>query len=1196
MPYLAPIMTDQGFVHLRVHSTYSLAEGALRITEGKPKGGRPAPRKGLIELCERGAMPAVALTDKGNLFGALEFGQDAAEAGIQPIIGCQMAVARPGTTVEPAAPPREGYDQIVLLVQNELGYRNLSALVTQSYLAQDRPLPFVTREELALHAGGLLALTAGTEGAVGRLLAAGQKDAAEAALLALRDVFEGRLYIELCRHPGGPISALESRIEEPLIDLAYRYDLPLVATNDVYFGEADMYEAHEALLCIADKTFLSDPTRRRLTPHHHFASASAMRALFADLPEACDNTLVIAKRCAYKPPFRAPILPPFQTPSGRTEADELRVQAEDGLNVRLKAHGITDDAPYRERLAFELNVIISMGFAGYFLTVSDFIKWSKNNNIPVGPGRGSGAGSVVAWSLLITDLDPLRFGLLFERFLNPERVSMPDFDVDFCQERRDEVIRYVQSRAGADRVAQIITFGKLQARAVLRDVGRVLGMPYGFVDKICKLVPNNPAHPVSLQEALDSEPQLQQMRDEDASVQTLMRLALRLEGLYRNASTHAAGVVIGDRPLVELVPLYRDPGSPLPVTQFNMKMVEKAGLVKFDFLGLKTLDILQQAVDLVAEEGITLDLATLPLDDPPTYALLAKGNTTGVFQLESAGMRDILRSLKPNRFEDIIALVALYRPGPMDNIPRYIKVKNGEEPVTYLHPLLEPILKDTFGILIYQEQVMQAAQILANYSLGGADLLRRAMGKKKAEEMTAQRATFIEGAAKNGLSADQASLCFDQIDKFAGYGFNKSHAAAYALIAYQTAYLKTHHPVAFFSAVMNLERGDTEKLALLRQELLRQGIPVLPPDINRSGVLFHPERTGPEGRPAVRYALAAIKGVGDAAMQGLVAERNAHGPFRDLFDLAERVDSRLVNRKPWESLTHAGAFDALNRNRAQVLASLDLLLQRGHAAADERASGQTSLFGGPSSPGTADAAAHPALPATHPWDALTRLQREFQVLGFYLSAHPLDSYRALLDRLGVVPAAQLGLAKARAPTGPNRAKVAGIVTARQERTAKSGNRFAFVSASDTSGAFEVTVFSELLAQRRDTMEPGQAVLFEVEVQSGSPGRGGGGGSSGGGGDKSADSLRLIARSVERLEEFAARHTRGCRVALFDPEDVPRLHACLSKAPPGRGKIVLALGLDDGLEADVELPGGWRMSETLKADLRALGHGLEVQEA
>ncbi|HBM91152.1 MAG TPA: DNA polymerase III subunit alpha, partial [Rhodospirillaceae bacterium] len=908
-------MSLSDFIHLRVHSAYSLAEGAICVVEAK---GHTV-REDLIQLCLNNDMPAVALTDKGNLFGALEFAMAAAKAGIQPIIGCQVALVREDQ-LQKLPLRRDLYDQIVLLVQNELGYRNLCALVTQSYIVKDRPEPYITYEELARYAGGLICLSGGADGPVGRFLGEGQKEAAETRLLQLKEIFYDRFYVEIGRHHDGEVGQAEQKIEEDLIAIAYKHDLPLVASNDVHFGTQDMYEAQDALLCISDKHVIADPHRRHLTADHYFKSAGQMRELFKDIPEACDNTLVIARRCAFMPEPRPPILPPFPMEEGRNEEEELCAQAKQGLAARLDVLGVKDRKPYDDRLAFELDIIVKMGFPGYFLIVSDFIKWSKKNRVPVGPGRGSGAGSVVAWSLLITDLDPLRFGLLFERFLNPERVSMPDFDVDFCQEGRDRVIQYVQEKYGADRVAQIITYGKLQARAVLRDVGRVLAMPYGYVDKICKLVPSNPANPVGLQEALDTEPQLQQLRETDQTVSQMMDIALKLEGLYRNASTHAAGVVIGDRPLVDLVPLYRDPDATLPATQFNMKMVEIAGLVKFDFLGLKTLDVLQNTVDLLAERDIKITLSTIPLEDEKTFSMLSRGDTTGVFQLESSGMRDVLRRLKANRFEDIIALVALYRPGPMDNIPKYIKCKNGDEEPDYLHPLLEPILKDTFGIMIYQEQVMQAAQILAGYSLGAADLLRRAMGKKKPEEMAAQRANFISGAgSEHDLTQDQASLIFDQIDKFAGYGFNKSHAAAYAVLAYQTAYLKANHPVEFLAASMSLDLANTEKLNIFAQEARLNDIEILPPSINHSWPEFTTEGRG------IRYALTGLKNVGRSVVEHICQEREENGAYASLSDFAARINPKLVNKRALETLAAAGAFDDVHDNRAEVLGNIEII-------------------------------------------------------------------------------------------------------------------------------------------------------------------------------------------------------------------------------------------------------------------------------
>jgi DNA polymerase-3 subunit alpha len=811
-----------------------------------------------------------------------------------------------------------------------------------------------------------------------------------------------------------------------------------------------------------------------------------------------------------------------------------------------------------------------MGFAGYFMIVADFIQWAKRQGIPVGPGRGSGAGSVVAWALTITDLDPLRFNLIFERFLNPERVSMPDFDVDFCQERRDEVIRYVQEKYGRDRVAQIITFGKLQARAVLRDVGRVLGMPYGQVDRLCKLVPNNPAHPVTLEQAINGEPLLQQQRDEDEQVGRLIAIALKLEGLYRHASTHAAGVVIGDRPLSELVPLYRDPRSDMPVTQFNMKWVELAGLVKFDFLGLKTLDVLQQAVALLEARGVPIDLAKLPLDDEKTYGLIARGDTSGVFQLESNGMRDSLRKLKPNRFEDIIAMNALYRPGPMDSIPNYIKCKNGEEAVRFPHPMLEPILKDTFGVFTYQEQVMQAAQIMADYSLGGADLLRRAMGKKIKSEMEAQRANFVGGAAKKGIDEPKANFVFDLMEKFSGYGFNKSHSAPYALVAYQTAYLKANHPVEFLAASMTLDMGNTDKLNQFRQEADRLAIKLLPPDINRSEVAFAVEPDPKTGKPSIRYALAAVKGVGAQAMGDLVAEREANGKFKDLFDFSRRLDARSFNRRQFENLAKAGAFECLNPNRAQTFAASETLLRQASRAAEERESRQESLFGGVDS----GFAARPSLPVVADWPPVERLQFEFDAIGFYLSSHPLDPYGQSLQRAGILRYADLPAALAGG--GSTRFRLAGIVVGKRERTSARGNKYAFVQLSDTSGMFEVTVFSEVLAGTRALLDGSQPIIMTVDVR------------------HDDESLRLTVQKIEALDTVVAHAAAGLRIFVGEADALPRLKTLFGHEASGRGRVSLVLDLPKS-EVEITLPGGFRVDPRFRAAVKSLPGVVDVHD-
>jgi DNA polymerase-3 subunit alpha len=1141
-------MPHADFVHLRVHSAYSLSEGAITP-------------KALAELAKRNEMPAVAVTDTGNLFGAMEFAGYAKDAGVQPITGCLLGIARPDQDKNAMKQPAP--DRLLLLAQSEAGYGNLMKLSSKAFLASEPgTVAHVALVDLEGHTDGLIALAGGPSGQVGRLLGDGQGEAAAAALQHLMTLFPGRLYIELMRHG----TEIEERVEAPLIDLAYKFDLPLVATNDVYFSDEGMYLAHDALLCIAEGTYVGESNRRRVTREHRFKSAGEMRRLFRDIPEACDNTLIIARRCAFMPPSRKPILPPFSDKGDEIEI--MRQKSREGLDARLQVMGLDEAAaqPYRERLEFELGVIIQMGFAGYFLIVADFIQWAKAQGIPVGPGRGSGAGSVVAWALTITDLNPLQWGLLFERFLNPERVSMPDFDVDFCQDRRDEVIRYVQGKYGHDRVAQIITFGKLQARAAVRDVGRVLQMPYGQVDKLCKLIPNNPANPVKLKDAIAGEPALEQAIKEDSAVANLMQTAVKLEGLYRHASTHAAGVVIGDRPLDELVPLYRDPRSDMPVTQFNMKDVEKAGLVKFDFLGLKTLTVIQTAVKLLKRRGIELNIDHIPLDDAKTYQLLASGEATGIFQLESSGMRDAIRKLKPDRFEDIIAMVALYRPGPMDNIPSFINRKHGKEEPDYLYPSLEPILKETYGIMIYQEQVMQIAQVLAGYSLGGADLLRRAMGKKIKEEMEAQRKIFIDGSVGKGVKAEKAGEIFDLVNKFAGYGFNKSHAAAYALVAYQTAWLKTNHPVEFFAASMTYDMGNTDKLNVFRQELQRLGIKLLPPDVNRSEPTFAPEEL-PDGSFAVRYALAAIKNVGAGVVHGMFETRQKGGAYKSLEDFCERIDPKGLNKRQLENLVLAGAFDSLNRNRRQVYDSVEQMLRQSNAAHDAKGSDQNNLFG--------DAASvRLTLPAVMDWPPMERLQQEFSAIGFYLSAHPLDSYGMGLKRLQVISYAELLQQR-----GVSRAKLAGIVVGRQERTSQKGNRYAFVQMTDASGIYEATVFSERLVEYRELLEPGRALLLTVDVRS------------------EEENLRLMVAEAQGLDNAVAATAAGLKIFLRDPTPVSGIKQILDRAGKGRGRVQISLDLADlGWETDLTIKGGFAISGAVRSAIKAVPGVMDIQDA
>ena len=1155
-------MSHADFVHLRIHSAFSLSEGAIKIP-------------GLVELCREHAMPAVAITDTGNLFGAMQFSEACSGAGIQPIIGCLLPLARAD---QPSAMGRAlAPDGLPVLAQNETGYGNLVKLVTKAFLEPEPgEAPHVTWADLDTYSEGLIALTGGPGGPVGRLLGDGQTSAAEATLRRLAGMFPERLYIELMRHG----LAVEKRIEPALIDMAYERDLPLVATNDVFFTEESMFEAHEVLLCIADGMTVNNDDRRQLSAEHYFKSPADMRALFADLPEAVDNTLVIARRCAVRAPAHDPILPAFPVGDGLSEADALRAQAEAGLVQRLENEVYTPDmdpaareaaaSRYGERLDFELGVITTMDYPGYFLIVAEFIQWAKGEGIPVGPGRGSGAGSVVAWALTITDLDPLRFGLLFERFLNPERISMPDFDIDFCEDRRDEVIRHVQQKYGREQVAQIITFGSLRARAALRDVGRVLEMPYGQVDRICKMVPNNPANPVSLAEAIEREAQLRAARDEDEAVARLLGIALKLEGLYRHASTHAAGVVIGDRPLDDLVPLYRDPRSDMPVTQFAMKDVERAGLVKFDFLGLKTLTVLDRTCRLLRRRGVEVDLAHLPLDDGATYEMLGRGDTVGVFQLEGSGMRDVLTKLKPDSFEDIVALVALYRPGPMDNIPKYIACRHGIEPVEYPHPMLEDTLKETAGVIVYQEQVMEIAQVLSGYTLGQADILRRAMGKKDKVEMAAQRENFVSGAMEKGVAKAKAGKIFDLVDKFAGYGFNKSHAAAYALIAYQTAWFKTNHPVEFYAASMSLELGNTDKLGVYRQALDADGIELLPPDVNHSGATFTVE-AGADGKGAVRYALGAIKNVGAQAMDALSGERRDSGLFGDLFDFAGRVDPGVINKRQIENLAQAGAFDAIEPNRRRVFEAAELLMRHANAAVIEKTSNQVNMFGGDAGPAVALA---PDLPEVNEWPPMERLQREHGAIGFYLSAHPLESYGAHLTKHKVTPIASLGALLAR--ESPPQIKLAGVVVGRQERRSARGNRFTFIELSDPTGSIEVALFAETLAASRELLDAAVPLLVTVSAQ------------------LESGVARVTARNVQGLDAAVSGTAANLEVHLTESACLDRLRATLDHAGRGQGRVRLLVA-DGDREIEVELPEGYAISPAVCMEIQEFPGVVDVQQ-
>lgn len=1086
--------------------------------------------------------PAAALTDRNGLYAAMAFSDAAQDAGVQPIIGTMLGVARPDMP-DGVAPI---VDWLALYAQDARGYDNLCELVSRAHL--DRPIdlpPHVCFTSLAECTAGLIALTAGGEGALARLYAEDQPARAAAYVDRLAALFPDRLYVEIARRGDD----VEERAEAALLDVAYDRGLPIVATNPCCFAEATFGAAHDALLCIANSTYVESDDRPRSSPDAWMKPADAMRALFDDLPEAIANTLVVAQRCAIAAPKRAPILPSLAG-DREGEAAMLRTEAHAGLEARLKrieelasepqADGWQD--AYRTRLDFELDVIIQMGFPGYFLIVADFIKWAKSHDIPVGPGRGSGAGSVVAWSLTITDLDPLQLGLLFERFLNPERVSMPDFDIDFCETRRGEVIRYVQEKYGRDQVAQIITFGKLKARAVLKDTGRVMQMSYGQIDRLAKLVPNHPTDPWTLKRAIDGVAELHREYANDNQVRHLLDLAMQLEGLPRHASTHAAGVVIGDRPLSQLVPLYRDPRSDMPVTQFDMKYVEGAGLVKFDFLGLKTLSVLKRALQLLDKRGIHVDLDALTWDDEAVYALLQKGDTVGVFQLESEGMRRTLSAVRPSNFGDIIALVSLYRPGPMDNIPSFGRRKQGTEAIDYPHPLLEPILAETYGIFVYQEQVMQAAQVLAGYSLGGADLLRRAMGKKIKAEMDAQRATFVEGcAAHNQIPAARANALFDLIDKFAGYGFNKSHAAAYALLAYQTAWLKAHQPEEFFAASMAYDIHQTDKLAIFCDDMRRMQVKCLPPDINHSRADFDVEIT--DDGPAVRYALAALKSVGEGAMEKVVAERDEGGVFERLDDLARRVDPRLFNKRQLETLAAAGAFDAIEPNRAGVYAVAETMLAVAARQHDARTSGQGGLFGDAEPAGDAI-----KLPASARWGMAERMEQEKEAFGFYFSAHPVDRHAHLARAHGARQYAALG--ELSIPDDGTRAgaTMAVLVEEARWRTSARGKRYLMATLSDQSGQFIATCFDDAVAaDLEEAARAGGCGLATVELDR-RPGE---------------ETPRVTVKRMQPFEALASLARFVVEIAVAEPAALPALARLLEHHRGARGEVLVRATVPGG---------------------------------
>ena len=1156
-------MRDPKFVHLRVHSAYSLALGAIPVDK-------------LVHRLHDLGVPACAVTDRGNMFGAKCFSHYAAEEGVKPILGAEMSLHNSDSEVLAISKGRElEPNRIILLVKDEDGYKSIMKLFHRYYLdnMENSIYPQINMNDLQNYNKGLICLTGGYEGPLGKFILQNRRADAEKELTALKDIFGDRLYMEISRvgYDG------EKQTENDFIEMAYKYDIPLVATNEVFFFDKDMYEAHDALVCIADGEYVEDKDRRKYLPDNCWKSESEMINLFSDIPEAIENTVLIAKRCNFLSKKKDALLPIFICPEGKTQDEFITEESYKGLHERMEAQVYTKemtpeerlktDTEYYNRLEYELSVIKKMGFPGYFLIVSDFIRWSKNNGVAIGPGRGSGAGSIVAWALKITDLDPIRLDLLFERFLNPERVNMPDFDVDLCQENRHKTIEYVQQKYGYDHVAQIITYGKLQSKLVVRDVARVLKMPFSLGDKISKLIPmgqggKNPTLP----EALEKVPELREMRDKDPQIKKLFDIAIRLEGLYRNSGMHAAGVVIGDRPLDQLVPLYKDPRAEMPVTQYDMKYVEETGLIKFDFLGLKTLTVINRAVEWVKKiHGVELKMAELPLDDKQTYELMQRGDTSAVFQFESGGMRDVMKQIKPDRFEDLIAIISLYRPGPMDNIPSFVNRKHGVEKIEYLHPDLAPILDETYGIMVYQEQVMKIAQVLGGYTLGGADRLRKVMGKKLHDQIPQQREMFTKGAIARGIDEDVAKTIFDQMEKFASYGFNKSHAAAYSLISYQTAYLKAHYPVEFMCAIMDFDIANTDKIAFYVDEVRRMGIKVLVPDINKSDAFFKVE----DG--SIRFALTGIKGVGEAGMRSITEEREKNGVFKNISDFIHRVDIKQMNRKQLEALIRAGAFDCLDSNRNRLFSNIENILSHMAASYELKTSSQSSLFG------TQELAAEVKMKEALDWPELERLQREADAIGFYLSAHPLSVYSHSMELLGVETF--VNATKGMKKGDIIMANLAGCVQSITKKISKNNKPFAIVNMSDTSCTYEGLVFDRTYDECLSASQSGLPLYVQAKIE------------------KQQEDLpaKMIFNMVKTLDDVITENSKGLIIEINDISAVRPIREILSHEHYGNYKVYIKPVLDDW-NVRIQLKNGYAFDNGgLLTNLRNLPGVTSVKE-
>ena len=1136
------------FIHLRLHSSYSLLQGAIRPEE-------------LPKLCQKNLMPAVGVTDTGNLFGALEISELLVANGIQPLIGCEFKILQNNINDQNS----NYYSDIILLAQNDDGYKNLLKLSSEFFLNQKSPKLALDLSQLEKYSDDLILLCGGSSGILGANLLSNRKEEAKKTAVYLKKIFGDRFYIEIQRH--GQQDSYKTKEEEEtedfLLELADDNYIPIVATNNVHFKDKKSFEAQDVLSCIAQNAYLDQEAQReRLTQEHYFKSSYEMKTLFGDLLEAYNNTLEIAVRCTFKPSKREPILPKFAP----NEKEELKRQAEEGLQNRIKTSQLSDNIEvYQKRLSYELQIIEKMGFPGYFLIVADFVQWSKKNKIPVGPGRGSGAGSLVAYCLTITDLDPIKYGLLFERFLNPERVSMPDFDIDFCQDRREEVIQYVQKKYGKDRVAQIITFGGLLSKAAIRDVGRVLQLPYPQVDKIAKLIPTEANKPVSISKALKEEPRLEEEKNSSETVRRMLEYSLQIEGLLRNASTHAAGIVIGDRPLVNYVPLYQDSKSEMPATQFSMKWAEASGLVKFDFLGLKTLTIIQNTINLLEKRGINIDIESIPLDDKKTFELYSSARTMAVFQVESSGMRAALTQLKPNCLEDIIALVALYRPGPMENIPKFCRVKNNLQDREFIHPSIDTLLDETQGIIIYQEQVMEIARKMAGYSLGEADLLRRAMGKKIKKDMDAEKPRFISGAIKNKIDNVLANRVWLLLERFANYGFNKSHAAAYALVSYQTCWLKANYPVEFMAAVMNNDINFTDKLSFYKQEVNELGILLTPPSINKSVEVFSVDSD------KIIYALGALKNVGIESMRNIISVRNTGGDFKDIFDFANRVELRKIGKRSLEMLIYAGVFDEISNNRNQLFQSIEILVEYSNICFSEKYTGQNNLFGE-----TNNLLSYPDLKLIEDWNSSEKLKKEYEAIGFYLSAHPLDDYSKLFKSQKIEKFSELNeILK----SGPKLIKISGSVLSKQERISSKGNKFAFIQFSDPSGFFEVTAFSDILDLYNNLLQPSQNLILSCQAT------------------LEENQPKLLLRKVEKISDVLnSLEDLGIRIFIDDHNAVTFLkeqleilnNENLKKSPI---KIVV---ISKEFDVELDLPNSYRITNDVINSINHIPGVLQVE--